>query len=75
MDFTKVRVLVTDGGARQTLAIIRGLREIGCHISVMCSSRLDACYASNIPDKKILNENMRENFISKQLLETKNPSR
>lgn len=57
MDFTKVRVLVTDGGARQTLTIIRGLKEAGCRISVICSSKLDACYASNIPDEKILDKN------------------
>lgn len=56
MDFSKIRVLVTDGGARQTLTIIHGLKEIGCKISVMCSSKLDACYVSNIPDEKILNK-------------------
>ncbi len=56
MDFSKIRVLVTDGGARQTLTIIHGLKEIGCRISVICSSRLDVCYVSNIPDEKILNK-------------------
>lgn len=56
MDFRKVRVLVTDGGARQTLTIVRGLKDIGCHVSVLCSSRLDVCYASRLPDEKILNE-------------------
>ena len=30
MDFTKVRVLLTDGGARQTMTILHGLKEIGC---------------------------------------------
>ena len=56
MDYSKVHVLVTDGGARQTLTVIRGLKEAGCKISVLCSSKLDACYASNIPDEKILSE-------------------
>ena len=54
MDFSKIKVLVTDGGARQTLTIVRGLKEIGCYVAVMCSSRLDVCYASRLPDKKIL---------------------
>ncbi len=76
MDFSKIRVLVTDGGARQTLTIIRGLKEVGCKISVMCSSKLDACYASNIPDEKILNKDAAgsydgfENFLL-NLLKTK----
>lgn len=66
MKFNNIRVLVTDGGGRQTLTIIHGLRELGCHISVLCSSKLDVCYASNIPDKKILNkcaDSSHENYI------------
>lgn len=54
MDFKKIRVLVTDGEGRQTLTILHGLRELGCHISVLCSSRLDVCYVSKIPDERIL---------------------
>ncbi|MGI6071399.1 MAG: ATP-grasp domain-containing protein [Lachnospiraceae bacterium] len=54
MDFTKIRVLVTSGGARQTLTILHGLKQLGCHIAVLCSSRLDVGYASNIPHEKIL---------------------
>ena len=57
MDFSKIRVLLTDGGARQTLTILHGLKEIGCHVTVLCSSRFDVCYASRLPDVKILNEN------------------
>lgn len=56
MDFTNVRVLVTDGGGRQTLTILHGLKAIGCYIGVLCSSKLDVCYASNIPDIKILDK-------------------
>ena len=55
MDFTKVRVLLVDGGARQTLTILHGLKEIGCHVTVLCSSKKDVCYNSKLPDKKILN--------------------
>lgn len=66
MDYTKLRVLVTDGGGRQTLTILRGLKAIGCYIGVLCTSKLDVCYASNIPDAKIIdkrNATTSENFI------------
>lgn len=55
MDFTKIRVLVMDGGGKQTLAMVRGLKEIGCHVTVLCSSKTDTCYVSNKPDEKIIN--------------------
>lgn len=54
MDFKKIRVLLTDGGARQSMTILRGLKEIGCHVTVICSSRMDVCCASRLPDKKIV---------------------
>ncbi len=60
MDFTKLRVLVMDGGGKQTLAMVRGLKELGCHVTVLCSSKLDTCYVSNKPDEKILNPNLPE---------------
>ncbi len=56
MDFSKIRVLLTDGGARQTLTMLHGLKDIGCHVTVLCSSKFDVCYASKLPDKKILHE-------------------
>lgn len=56
MDYSKIKVLVTDGGARQTMTIVRGLKEVGCYVAVMCSSRLDVCYASRMPDEKILHK-------------------
>lgn len=57
MEFRKINVLLTDGGARQTLTILHGLKEIGCHVTVLCSSIFDVCYASKLPDEKILNNN------------------
>lgn len=62
MDFSKIKVLLTDGGARQTLTILHGLKEIGCHVTVLCSSRLDVCYASRLPDEKILHEDAAGSF-------------
>ena len=55
MDFSRIRVLMTDGGARQSLTILHGLKEIGCRVSVLCSSKYNVCYASKLPDEKILN--------------------
>ena len=60
MDFTKVRVLVMDGGGKQTLAMVRGLKEIGCWVSVLCSSKADPCYVSNKPDERILNSSLMD---------------
>ncbi len=55
MDFSKLRVLVLDGGGKQTLAMIHGLKEVGCYVAVVCSNKFDVCYVSNKPDKKIFN--------------------
>lgn len=54
MDFTKVKVFVLDGGGRQTLTMLHGLKEIGCKVAVLCSSKSNVCYVSNIPDEKIV---------------------
>ena len=54
MEFKNIRVLVTDGRGRQTLTILHGLKELGCIISVLCASKLDCCYASNVPNEVIL---------------------
>ncbi len=67
MDYTKLKVLVTDGGGRQTLTIIRGLKDIGCHVTALCSSKLDLVYASKFPDVKVLNKeatSSHDNYIS-----------
>lgn len=56
MDFKGKRVLVTDGAGRQTLTILHGLKDLKCKISILCTSKLDFCYASNIPSKKILDK-------------------
>lgn len=61
MDFTKLRVLVIEGGGKQPYAMVRGLKEIGCHVTVICGSKKATCYVSNKPDKKILNTEFVEN--------------
>ena len=54
MEFKNIRVLVTDGRGRQTLTVLHGLKELGCTISVLCASKLDCCYVSNVPNEVIL---------------------
>lgn len=61
MDFTSIKVLVIDSDGKQPYAMIRGLKEIGCHVTVICSSKRDACYVSNKPDVKILNKQFKIN--------------
>lgn len=58
MDFQGLRVLVLDGSGKQPLAMVRGLKEIGCHITVLCTSKLDTCFVSKLPDQKLLEKNM-----------------
>lgn len=48
------RILITDGDARQSLTMARAFRRLGCHVTVLCYSRLDVCYASFYPNKRIL---------------------
>ncbi len=59
MDYKKIRVLVTDGGGKQTLAMVRGLRDLGCTITVLCSSKSDTCYVSNVPDDRIISPSLK----------------
>lgn len=48
------RVLVLEGYCKQCLPFIRGFKDLGCHVSVLCNSKLDCGYASRLPDSKIL---------------------
>jgi len=48
------RILITDGDARQSLTMARAFRRLGCHVTVLCYSRLDVCYASFYPNKRLL---------------------
>ena len=58
VDFTTIRVLVLSGAGKQPHAMIKGLKELGCHITVLCSSKQNTCYVSNIPDVKLLAEDI-----------------
>ena len=58
LDFSKIRVLVTEAGGKQSLTIVRGLKEIGCHVTVICGSKEASGYVSNRPDEKIINKHI-----------------
>ncbi len=60
MDFKNIHVLLLDGSARQTLSILYGLKKLGCHVTVLCSSKLDVCYSSHYPDVKLLCRNFSD---------------
>lgn len=73
MDFTKLRVLVPEGG-KQSLAMIRGLKDLGCNVTVACSSKWDPCYSSKLPDNKIIFDGLmsdRDKTLSFLLKEVK----
>ncbi|MBD5420933.1 MAG: ATP-grasp domain-containing protein [Bacteroides sp.] len=48
------RILVLDGFCKQCLPFLRGFRELGCEVTIVCGSRLDTGYASRLPHHKIL---------------------
>lgn len=54
MDFSGTKVLVLDGSGKQPHAMIKGLKEIGCHVTVLCVMRSNTCYVSKYPDQKLL---------------------
>lgn len=52
--FSGKHVLVLEGYCKQCLPFIRGFKEQGCDVTVLCGSKLDCGYASRLPDHKIL---------------------
>lgn len=49
-----VKVLLLEGFARQSMAIMEALHKNGCHITTYNSSKLDLGYLSHYPNKKII---------------------
>lgn len=47
-------VLLLEGYCKQCLPFLRGFKELGCEVSILCGSRLDCGYASRLPDHRIL---------------------
>lgn len=54
MEFKDKHILVLDGGSRQILPVLKGLHEIGCHITTINSSKLDNGYTSRYTNDRLL---------------------
>lgn len=54
--FAGKHVLILEGYCKQILPFIRGFKEQGCYVSVLCGSKWDCGYASRLPDHKILGD-------------------
>lgn len=52
--FTGKKILILEGYCKQCLPFIRGFKNHGCEVTVLCNSKLDCGYASILPDHKIL---------------------
>jgi len=52
--FSGRHILVLEGYCKQVLPFLRGFKELGCEVSVLCDSKLDCGYASRLPDHKIV---------------------
>lgn len=48
------KVLVLEGYCKQCLPFLRGFKELGCEVTLLCGSKWDCGYASRLPDHKIL---------------------
>lgn len=53
-DLRGTRVLLLEGFARQSMAVMPALKQLGCHVTTYNSSRLDMGYASRWPDVKLI---------------------
>lgn len=52
--FAGKHVLVLEGYCKQSLPFIRGCKELGCEVSVLCGTKWDCAYWSRYADHKIL---------------------
>lgn len=53
-DIKGTKVLLLEGFARQSMAIMEALHKNGCHITTYNNSKMDLGYLSKYPDKKLL---------------------
>lgn len=48
------KILIIDGGARQSLPIIKEFHKKGCEVTALCGSRMDVAYHYKYTDRKVL---------------------
>ena len=54
--FSKIRVLLIEGRARQIMPLMESMHKLGCHVTTFNTSRLDMGFVSHYPNKKILSK-------------------
>ncbi len=62
MDYSKIRVLLLEGYARQILPMAKAFRELGCEVTTLNASKLDVGYTSRYPNRKIVDICSRDNY-------------
>ena len=50
----KHHILILEGYCKQVLPFIRGFKDLGCIVSVLCGSKWDCAYVSRLPDYRVL---------------------
>lgn len=60
MNFKGIKVLILEGYTRQSLPLIHAFHNLGCCVSVLCSSKMDLAYVSRYTDHRILGVCNRE---------------
>jgi predicted ATP-grasp superfamily ATP-dependent carboligase len=63
MDYSKIRVLILEGYARQALPMAKAFRQLGCQVTTLNSSKLDVGYASRYPHHKIIGCCSRDDYV------------
>ncbi len=76
MDYSKIRVLILEGYARQALPMAKAFRQLGCQVTTLNSSKLDVGYVSRYPHHKIIGCCSRDDYEGtvnqvRELLKTK----
>ena len=54
------RILLADGHARQSLALARAFKELGCSVTAVCESGLDVCSKSRYVDRVVKDKSIKQ---------------
>lgn len=54
MDYSNIKVLLTEGACRQTLPMAKAFRDLGCQVTTFNAAALDVGNTSRYPNKKII---------------------
>lgn len=54
MNYSNIKVLLTEGACRQTLPIAKAFRTLGCHVTTLNAAALDVGNTSRYPNKRII---------------------